>query len=352
MIKGRVFYLDYLRGACALFIMIYHYLSWGIHEFEAQTFLGRIGKYGVSIFYILSGLTLFYVYRNKNFKDVKTIKNFFLKRFFRIFPLLYLIILIYISYQFVFSELTYTLKQIVFNFTGLFSVFYWDGSIGDGTWSIGNELSFYLLFPIAVISLNFKNKILFYLLFCSSFLFFIHTAYNILDVEKTLKLSEQWKNYINPLNQVFLFLSGICIGKIKLDNDKLKKYQNLFFLVSITLFVFYPTNFGDPIIIITESNRLIFSLLSILICFSLFRSGRLNGVIHKILLFFGEISYALYLIHPISWRLSKVVVNKLGFSDFISIQIILSSLITILVSYFVYEYYEKYFVRMGKKLLA
>jgi len=59
---NRLNSLDYLRGIAAFGIMIYHYSSWTFGRFHADNFMGRVGVYGVAIFYVLSGLTLFHVY--------------------------------------------------------------------------------------------------------------------------------------------------------------------------------------------------------------------------------------------------------------------------------------------------
>ena len=90
----RLSNIDYLRGLAALGIMVYHYLSWTLGLFTADSIMGRIGIYGVSIFYILSGLTLHYVYYEQMIPSKKDVLNFFKKRFFRIFPLLWLVIIV------------------------------------------------------------------------------------------------------------------------------------------------------------------------------------------------------------------------------------------------------------------
>jgi len=73
----RLYTLDYLRGATAFFIMIYHYCSWMSIGNSPDSFLGKIGIYGVSIFYILSGLTLYYVYQHNFTLSACCIKSFF-----------------------------------------------------------------------------------------------------------------------------------------------------------------------------------------------------------------------------------------------------------------------------------
>lgn len=61
--SGRLHNLDYLRGLAASGIMIYHYSMWTNGHADIDSFICRVGVYGVSIFYVLSGLTLFVVYQ-------------------------------------------------------------------------------------------------------------------------------------------------------------------------------------------------------------------------------------------------------------------------------------------------
>ncbi len=78
---NRLYNLDYLRGLSAFAIMIYHYLSWTYNKYSSDDFLGRLGIYGVSIFYVLSGLTLYYVYHKKMVPSISDTRAFFKKGF-------------------------------------------------------------------------------------------------------------------------------------------------------------------------------------------------------------------------------------------------------------------------------
>ncbi len=77
----RLYNLDYLRGLAALGIFFYHYRSWSICKFSADTFIGRIEGYGVSVFYVLGGLTLFCGYNLTETKSDSDAIDFFKKRF-------------------------------------------------------------------------------------------------------------------------------------------------------------------------------------------------------------------------------------------------------------------------------
>ena len=204
----RINSLDYLRGLMALLIMIYHYLVWVYEPFSSEDFLGIMGVYGVSTFYVLSGLTLYYVY-GKTLK-INTTPKFFLKRFFRIYPLLWLTIILTI---FLLNR-SYPKETIFYNITGLFGFLAHDKYIATGAWSIGNELVFYSLFPIVII-LDRKFKYVIEFIFLLSLIAGAYFSFNMLSSNEVLG-GEQWRIYINPLNQAFLFFGGVLIGK-KID---------------------------------------------------------------------------------------------------------------------------------------
>lgn len=115
----RIYTLDYLRGSAALLILVYHYLTWEGFEFDAETFMRRVGFYGVTIFYILSGLTLFYVYNSRLKLEKTSLKVFFIKRAARILPLLSAVSFIAI----IFSRKIPNLMDVFLNFSGLFGFF-------------------------------------------------------------------------------------------------------------------------------------------------------------------------------------------------------------------------------------
>ena len=245
--SNRLYNLDYLRGLAAFGIMIYHYISSIMGRFPSETFLARFGIYGVSTFYILSGLTLYHVYYNKMKPSKEDILLFFKKRIFRIFPLLWLITIISIILSHTIPDFT----SLLLTFTGLFGFLNWEKYFSVGVWSIGNELVFYTFFPIFVLfSKRYKLfMILFTIIISGLYLYF---AYCRLD--PIITFDDQTKTYINPLNQIFLFLGGFLIG-LFLNNVRIKNSIILILLLSgFVIFTFYPTH-GDIIFLVTGTNR-------------------------------------------------------------------------------------------------
>ena len=144
-------------------------------------------------------------------------------------------------------------------------------------------------------------------------------------------------------------MGGIWLSVITL------KIKNQYFLFSILLilsilFIFMPTT-GGQIILATNVQRIIFSMLSIGICFGAFQIF-INDThwITKGFVRLGEISYGVYLLHPICFFVTRKLMT-LFFSNFTSIHQYLSITTTILISYLSYKLMEKPAINLGKKMI-
>jgi peptidoglycan/LPS O-acetylase OafA/YrhL len=347
---NRIKELDYLRGLAAFSIMIYHYMKW-LHIYEgAQSFVGRLSVYGVEIFYLLSGITLFHVYHTSIEFEWNKIYPFFIKRFFRIFPLFWLCI---------FITLVIRLKLVSFeilfiNISGLFSLIAWDNYIAPGAWSIGNELVFYLIFPFLII-IQKQNKVAFALLGLIFLILFNYFAFYIFDPTNTLH--NQWTNYVNPLNHLLIFYLGILIP-VFLKRGKENALKALFaFTIGAVLLFKLPTG-KDGIHLLYGINRWLFTLGAILISSSFYwQEMNLPKSIDQFLKYMGTISYGIYLLHPLIYEIICIIVRKLiligfNFPQSNWLLIIISVLATITISHFVYQYFERYFIRKGEKKIA
>jgi len=237
----------------------------------------------------------------------------------------------------------FPIKTILLNISGLFGVFEIDKYIATGSWSIGNELVFYLVFPVFILGskrFNWFLEFFFILTLIIAGLF----AFNFL--ESTSSLSEQWKIYINPLNQLFLFVGGALLGKyFKLLRNN---YFSAIALIISILSLFFLIGEGDLINIVSGVNRFLFSSIGFLVTFS-FLVGKIkfNNTVKVILSNLGHISYSLYLIHPIVfWVLAKSLNRVENPYQFIFI----GYGITILLSLVVYYFIETRFMKIGKRV--
>lgn len=336
--RKRVQSLDYLRGLMALGIMIYHYFLWSGGKFEADTILGRIGIYGVSVFYVLSGLTLYVVY---NKLELKSIHLYFIKRIFRIFPLLWLCIALTVY----FNTKHYDSNTMILNVTGLFGFVAPSKYIAAASWSIGNELVFYALFPLILITGR-KSKVVWILLMIISLVITTYFAYQLIKPE--IKMAAQWKIYIQPLNQMILFISGAFIGYL-FNGKTLPRFAGiLMILLPVLVFVIYPVS-GDSSHLVSGTNRLLFILLSVTVTAGFFvtefRIGKFPAFVMSKL---GEISYSVYLIHPLVFNFMK---RQLQVTDKFTL-LFFSFIVTLVFSFLIYNFYEKKFIQLGQTITS
>jgi peptidoglycan/LPS O-acetylase OafA/YrhL len=341
----RLHTLDYLRGLSALGIMVYHYLFWLNGSFTSDQFMGRVGVYGVAIFYVLSGLTLYHVYEYSQVSTGFSIGNFFKKRIFRIFPLLWLVTLGAI----VLSRKMPNLPDVFLNLTGLFGFVRWHVYFATGAWSIGNELVFYSKFPLILLICMRKPWILLVALALTGLLHHLF-AFEFLDAQKPL--ADQWHTYVNPLNQIFFFVAGCAIGYW----TKARSFQPLSATVlvglGLLLLAWIPAE-GNTISIVTDYNRWLFTSACMLICLGAYKlSVRLPGSLHTVFKMLGEGSYSLYLLHPLVFTVWAFIFHWLEQSNHMlpwAVKLLTPIAITLVLSYFVYEYFEKYFMRLGRQ---
>ncbi|MBF9237426.1 acyltransferase [Hymenobacter sp. BT683] len=342
--KQRLHGLDYLRGLTAVGIMIYHYSSWTYGEQAASSFLGRIGIYGVAIFYVLSGQALTYMYASKLALEPGSLTRFYIKRFFRIFPLLWLVTFLSI----ILSKRIPDVLDLFLNLTGLFGLVKWNTYYATGAWSIGNELTFYLVFPLLIYSFNKSRTGLFIIALSTALLFIYFAFYKITPVAS---LSSQWHLYTNPLNQFTFFLGGCLIGRF-INPASLKAATSLSMgVLGLAVLLFIPIG-PSTTELVTGLNRLIFTGSCFLICCGFFRTAQAVNLLDKPLALLGQISYSLYLLHPIVYAFAKAffsLLAKLGFTYPVLIAPLLASVASVAISYLSYHYFEVFFMSLARR---
>jgi exopolysaccharide production protein ExoZ len=300
----RVHTIDYLRGLMALSILFYHLLSWTMHTPASDTLIGKLGIYGVSVFYVVSGASMYLSYKNTSWTSSSTI-SFFARRFARLAPVYWLAILIGFIYSIYLSgQVNIDWYKYISNITLTFGIYDPTNYIVSGGWSIGNEVVFYIFFPILITSI--RNKISFFVL--SAFLFYLYIYFCFIIIDDTSTAGAQWANYVNPLNQVFLFSAGIIIAWASTNYVQYfgNKVSGAIILLLTASFIWYPVE-GNQIVIITGWNRVIITAIVLLIVYFTFNfKTSEKSIFEKALKFFGDISYPVYLLHGILF----VIVNR------------------------------------------
>jgi exopolysaccharide production protein ExoZ len=343
----RIETLDWLRGLMAFSIMIYHLSYWLIKPLDASNFFGRLGIYGVSIFFILSGLSMASAYQN-SFTNIRSHISFFAKRFFRILPLYWLVCGLIILTKIYSNQFHYSSQTLFLNFTALFGFIEPNNYIATGAWSIGNEMVYYAFTPFIILIFNY-SKWLGNIFFLITILTGLYFSFFLLTPETDLSI--QWNIYINPFNNFFFYVLGVFM------------YYNLksitihtsiaVVLLCISVIVLYVLPFeGNQIGIVTRIPRILFVMLAFSIVFSFYKMKlQLPGFIETGLVYLGLISYGVYLFHPVVYIYSQFILVRLHINPDPYIYFIFIITATICISFISYKYFELKFISLGKKWL-
>ena len=305
---GRVEMLDYCRGLMAFAVMIYHYNLFGGLPLPAIVLplVKLLGIYAVATFYVLSGATLAIVYRSSPPTSWPTFGRFGVRRFFRLAPVLWLATLSTIALGLVLSgpKSLPGGTEIFLNLTGLFGLFAYKDHIAVGAWSIGNEVVFYLVFPFLMLSTRRAWTYLAALALCVAIGAWF--AFMAMDPGKTAG-QQSWA-YMHPLNQLFLFAAGVGIGAFAYRRIQLPGGAGwaLALAAAAGLGAFAGLYSGGELV--TGWRRFALSALCCVLAFVCVavEAPTRQRLLTRAVAFLGVVSYSLYLLHPLVFRVVDV----------------------------------------------
>ncbi len=295
----RVESIDWLRGLMAVSIMVFH-LTWRfIRPLDSNDFVGRLGIYGVSVFFILSGLSIAVAY-SQFINNTRSSLLFIIRRIFRIWPLFWVCTILSILQKNTTQANNSSLDVILLNVSTTFGFIRPDAYISMGAWSIGSEMVYYALTPIILVLYS-KKKILGDSCLIISCLAMLVFCFFLIKSKESLVKPEQWRVYINPLNNLFLYLSGISMYYNMKDAAVKPSMVIISIATSVIFFVWYPVS-GNLINIVTGFNRILFVTASILMVISFYKFSFYDKVplfISAPLQQFGLATYGVYMLHPL-----------------------------------------------------
>lgn len=344
--SNRLESLDWLRGLMALSIMLYHF---GGRD-DAATPLGRLGIYGVSIFFILSGLSMAIAY-DQYILDLRTSVTFFIRRLFRIWPLLWLAVALvaiptYIFGKGVYGQEPYSPTTVLLNITTLFGFVAPTEYINMGAWSIGNEMVYYALTPVFIGAYHLRKSYgnaLTLVTMGVGLLF----AFSLLNSAN--KLEVQWSTYVNPFNNLFLYCAGLAIY-YNFRGVTVPVKWNLSILLCFALaFFIYPAS-GDQIHLVTGVNRVAMSVIAIGIVVVFYVCPPvLPKVIGDKFEQLGIATYGVYLLHPIVMEFTRSAFQTIGLK-IKYIPTLAAIGLTIAFALLTYKFLEAPLTNLGKRL--
>lgn len=348
----RAYVLDYLRGVLALGILFYHICSWSMRVPPSETLLGKLGVYGVSLFYIISGVSMSISYRYVKW-SVGSLRSFFIKRFFRLAPLFILstVLMLKLNYNIEYTKEMLPLKFLA-NITLLFGLYDPGYTFVIGGWSIGNEFVFYLFFPLIIVMFTrgLSTALLLFTAIIASMV-----MYGFYCMPEYSTLAKAWKVYISPLNNIVFFILGVSIpfimDRVKIVNEN--RYALILLFISSALFVFYPAT-GDQLVIVTGVHKFMLTICCFLICASAYKiKGSNQGVVKRVLSYLGDISYSIYIMHGVVYvYLAKYIWPAFKVSSgmaFYTFLIMVMVPCVILISSLTYHFIETPFIKFAAR---
>jgi len=326
---------DLLRNVLSFLVFFTH---WNLlTAFDHDFFIFHLSGIAIDLFFVVSGFLIWWSYNGD-----QNVSNFYLKRFFRVFPLYLIIILLQTTFFIYFSngsvvELSrYFIANILFlNFLSptvgdvLNSLEV--GAINGSLWTLKNEIAFYILVPLVYkLYVKYGMKALCCIYVCSLMYMFYFQYLNDGDIFYIQSLTNE-KMLVQFPAQMRLFLAGIFLYIVF---DKFGKYNPAIAaaacLISIILFrgneffrfTIYPFSLG---------------LLLIYLVYYI------KPIITKF-----DFSYSFYIVHfPL---IQLAVLFDLNPSNPITSFILLFSL-TVLISYLSEIYIEKPFIKLGRAII-
>jgi peptidoglycan/LPS O-acetylase OafA/YrhL len=364
--NNRIFGLDLMR-ALAITMVVLGHTAWIIPENDHFFYklLLLSGFLGVEVFFVLSGFLigkiLYQLYLKEDF-TIKTVFYFLKRRWYRTFPNYFLILLVNLAIA---SVVGYTAsswwKYFLFlqNLNTTMLPFFpesWSLSVEEFAYVV---LPFFLLIVGSFIKSN--NKSRFFLWSISTLILIFFCAKMHYQTTTSNTTLSQWNLSLKAvvvyrLDSIFI---GVLGSWIYFNYTSLwQKSKSIFLVLGMLLFFFLFVGIGYLGWRIEAAslfwNVLYLSLLSVAIaCFLPFLSEwkEEQSLIRKPITFISLISYSIYLLHysVILLLMKQYLIieenNDIQLVTFLSCYI----LITIVLSYFLYRFYEKPMMNLRDK---
>ncbi len=321
----RILELDALRAIAALNLLLFHFTLVYANKYGFDTPLGfefPYGKYGVQLFFMLSGFVNAMTLLKKRKPG-----EFLVSRFIRIFPSFWLVVLLNLILFSCFSIYAYqpTGDQLVANMTvmpGLFGYDCWE----PVTWTLQVEMLFYGILMILFMGGAFNNPIRTMMIMIGISFFGVPLVEHcqVQYAGTQLATISAFLSDLFILKYLPLFAMGILLHQIKSQNGN--KFANMAAVVaSAVVFHSIDDHGHNP-----AATVILFGMLA----FSAY--GKLPPLRFKPLMFISAISYSLYLFHNNLGCLVIKSVHQCGASPLASflIGIAFSVLIAALITYY------------------
>lgn len=334
--------LDSLRTIAAFMVIFHHFLP------ELQIGVYNFGKYGVEIFFTISGFLITAILLKQREFSSPTflkIKYFLVKRALRLFPVYYLF-LIFFTVLAAFGLDIWSDGYGIYFYTYTINLLYYKLGMHGGQvnhlWTLAVEEQFYLIWPFVILLSRYKAlKYIIVSLIIFSFVF------------KSLGLPDARLLTISHFDS--LGLGAILAYILNTENTTSEKLKLFFGSVSPTflLIIISVSIYISQILQFSIAQTILINALSVVLiigCIMRFK-GVIGTIMNStIMIYLGRISYGLYIFHKpipyflnlISYKLNLPEINK-----YLMLTICIA--LTIFISHLSFKYFESHFIKVKAK---
>ncbi|MCS7073737.1 MAG: acyltransferase [Bacteroidia bacterium] len=363
--------LDGLRFFCFFAVFLYHAFATDISEIKAnfwyQLIEGKLvssGHLGVNCFFVLSGfLITFLLLQELQLTGKIDIKNFYVRRILRIWPMFYACVLFgFVGFPFLkklFGQISTETASLVsfLTFTNNLDMVYHgppDASTLSVLWSVAIEEQFYLVWPVILswVPVRHYPKI-FALIILQSVIYRIYIVFNYSGLERMNHLDHHTLSCIGDMAIGAWGAWAVCyqpnfLNKIQTIN---KMWIYSIYLLFFTLF-FTRKSFLEEKVWFQIADRIIHG------CIFLFFILEQNYAEQSFFKFsnwkkitdWGKMTYGLYCLHMIAFLIAMKLNSKLGLNKRLWQVMILDTglafVLSLTIAKLSYEYFEKPFLKL------
>jgi peptidoglycan/LPS O-acetylase OafA/YrhL len=355
--------LDSLRGIAALLIVVFHVQ--GIPRLEVTGGFAEIITHfgaGVPLFYALSAFSLMIGY-SERLESPGGLKHFYIRRIFRILPLFYGLLIFWILVRNFYFQAETSFTAFVLNYLCVLGLIpgQHEGLVW-ASWSIGVEMLFYLIFPLALII----SRTL-----ASSFIVFLATvAISVASQDALSPLADKAPSfpYMAISTQIVFFGAGLFAYRLgeylaaRTSESSETMRRTFAEVIVISGIGFLLAYWMTPLSVWAGRIHLGVQMLAfawVLLLAPVLVQGRLNTISIRPLERAGKISFSLYLLNPpIIFFLSQTGVFKKIYGLFtipnvaFVICLVVSLCLLYIFSKITYYFIEEKGILLGNELLA
>lgn len=365
--------LNGLRFWAAFFVILHHveqFKLWqNMPNLFRTNFFESIGHQGVSLFFVLSGFLITYLLLIEYEKTHHiAIKNFYIRRILRIWPLYYLIMVLGLFVLPLFIHIGpveklhehFGLKVLLFLFMLPNVLRVTEAPIvgANQSWSVGVEEQFYILWPLLIRTFR---KVLLQFLIIFIVLKFAVTIFMAITLDYVLPPDYKYMVYLRTIQRFWdLFqIEQMSFGAIGAYVYFYKKesilkaiyhpVSQIFMVVGIIFILTVRFKFIGQ----TLFDALLFTILIMNVSTNKNFFLKLENRFYSYL---GNISYGIYMFHTVCIAIVLTLLQKFELDQgnsilFNTLLYSCSVILTILVAGLSYKYYESFFLSLKEKFM-